>query len=64
MAPLPKPIQSAIYTRKSTEYGLELEFNSLDAQREACDAYIKSQASQGWRVVTNRYDDLACTRFR
>lgn len=59
MAPAPKPIRCAIYTRKSTEYGLELEFNSLDAQREACDAYIKSQASQGWRVVTNRYDDPA-----
>jgi DNA invertase Pin-like site-specific DNA recombinase len=49
----------AIYTRKSTEHGLELEFNSLDAQREACEAYIKSQASEGWRVLPARYDDPA-----
>ena len=42
-------LRCAIYTRKSTEHGLELEFNSLDAQREACEAYIKSQASEGWR---------------
>ena len=49
----------AIYTRKSTEHGLELEFNSLHAQREACEAYIKSQASQGWQALTRRYDDPA-----
>jgi DNA invertase Pin-like site-specific DNA recombinase len=49
----------AIYTRKSTEHGLELEFNSLDAQREACEAYIKSQASEGWRAIPKRYDDPA-----
>jgi site-specific DNA recombinase len=49
----------AIYTRKSTEHGLELEFNSLDAQREACEAYIKSQASQGWRALPQHYDDPA-----
>ena len=42
-----KALRCAIYTRKSTEHGLELEFNSLDAQREACEAYIKSQASRG-----------------
>ena len=54
-----KPIRCAIYTRKSTEHGLELEFNSLDAQREACEAFIKSQASQGWKVLTDRYDDPA-----
>lgn len=54
-----KPIRCAIYTRKSTEHGLELEFNSLDAQREACEAYIKSQASQGWRVLPQPYDDPA-----
>src|SRR5213592_2869786 len=47
----------AIYTRKSTEYNLELAFNSLDAQREACEAYIKSQAHEGWRLVPGRYDD-------
>jgi len=55
----PKPVRCAIYTRKSTEHGLELEFNSLDAQREACEAYIKSQASQGWRVLPKPYDDPA-----
>lgn len=54
-----KPVRCAIYTRKSTEHGLELEFNSLDAQREACEAYIKSQASQGWRVLPQPYDDPA-----
>jgi DNA invertase Pin-like site-specific DNA recombinase len=54
-----KPLRCAIYTRKSTEHGLELEFNSLDAQREACEAYIKSQASLGWKVITQPYDDPA-----
>src|SRR6188768_3583465 len=54
-----KIFRCAIYTRKSTEHGLELEFNSLDAQREACEAYIKSQASEGWRTVSQRYDDSA-----
>jgi DNA invertase Pin-like site-specific DNA recombinase len=49
----------AIYTRKSTEHGIELEFNSLDAQREACEAYIKSQAHEGWRVLSEHYDDPA-----
>src|SRR6266851_2793316 len=49
----------AIYTRKSTEHGLELEFNSLDAQREACEAYIKSQTHEGWRALSTRYDDPA-----
>ncbi|MCF2524903.1 recombinase family protein [Bradyrhizobium sp. G127] len=55
----PKPLRCAIYTRKSTEHGLELEFNSLDAQREACEAYIKSQASLGWKVISQPYDDPA-----
>ncbi|WP_439604625.1 recombinase family protein [Shinella sp.] len=50
-------LRCAIYTRKSTEEGLEQEFNSLDAQREACAAYIASQASLGWIAVANRYDD-------
>ena len=54
-----KEFRCAIYTRKSTEHGLELEFNSLDAQREACEAYIKSQASEGWRLLAKRYDDPA-----
>lgn len=50
-------LRCAIYTRKSTEEGLEQEFNSLDAQREACAAYIASQASLGWVAVADRYDD-------
>jgi DNA invertase Pin-like site-specific DNA recombinase/AraC-like DNA-binding protein len=47
----------AVYTRKSSEEGLEQDFNSLDAQREACEAFIKSQAGEGWRLVRTRYDD-------
>src|SRR5438477_7866595 len=47
----------AIYTRKSSEEGLEQEFNSLHAQREACEAFIKSQAGEGWRLVRTHYDD-------
>jgi len=58
-ASTPKQVRCAIYTRKSTEHGLELEFNSLDAQREACEAYVRSQASQGWRVMARQYDDAA-----
>src|SRR5438552_4409557 len=54
-----KVLRCAIYTRKSTEHGLEQEFNSLDAQREACEAYIRSQASQGWKVLAQPYDDPA-----
>ena len=54
-----KPVRCAIYTRKSTEHGLELEFNSLHAQRDACEAYVKSQASQGWKVLPQHYDDPA-----
>jgi site-specific DNA recombinase len=54
-----KPVRCAIYTRKSTEHGLELEFNSLDAQRDSCEAYIRSQASQGWRALPQHYDDPA-----
>lgn len=54
-----KVIRCAVYVRKSSERGLELEFNSLEAQREACIAYIKSQASEGWRVLPSRYDDAA-----
>jgi site-specific DNA recombinase len=55
-------IRCAIYTRKSTEHGLGQEFNSLDAQREACEAYIRSQASQGWKVLPQPYDDPAYSR--
>ena len=47
----------AIYTRKSSEEGLEQEFNSLAAQREACEAYIRSQQHEGWLLARNRYDD-------
>jgi DNA invertase Pin-like site-specific DNA recombinase len=47
----------AIYTRKSSEEGLEQDFNSLDAQREACEAYIRSQAGEGWKPVRSSYDD-------
>ncbi len=52
-------LRCAIYTRKSTEEGLDQAFNSLDAQREACEAYIASQAGEGWRLVKMRYDDGA-----
>ena len=55
--PSPKRQRCAIYTRKSTEHNLDLEFNSLDAQREACEAYIKSQAHEGWRLIPDHYDD-------
>ena len=47
----------AVYTRKSSEEGLDQSFNSLDAQREACEAYIKSQAHEGWKLVKTAYDD-------
>src|ERR1700731_2609753 len=50
-------LRSAIYTRVSTEQGLEQDFNSLDAQREASEAYIKSQAHEGWRLIRDHYDD-------
>jgi site-specific DNA recombinase len=54
-----KLFRCAIYTRKSTEHNLDLEFNSLHAQREACEAYIKSQAHEGWRLIHHRFDDGA-----
>ncbi|MBM6595050.1 recombinase family protein [Microvirga pudoricolor] len=53
----PKILRCAIYTRVSTDHGLEQEFNSLDNQREAAEAYIKSQAHEGWRGGPTRYDD-------
>jgi DNA invertase Pin-like site-specific DNA recombinase len=52
-----KRLRCAIYTRKSSEEGLDQAFNSLDAQREACEAYIKSQAGEGWHLVRTGYDD-------
>jgi DNA invertase Pin-like site-specific DNA recombinase len=47
----------AIYTRKSSEEGLEQDFNSLHAQRDACEAFIKSQSGEGWRLIKMVYDD-------
>jgi site-specific DNA recombinase len=52
-----KTIRCAIYTRKSTEEGLQQEFNSLDAQREASEAFIVSQKHEGWQVITDHFDD-------
>ena len=54
-------IRCAIYTRKSTDEGLEQTFNSLDAQREACEAYIKSQQHEGWQAIASHYDDGNCS---
>ena len=50
-------VRCAVYTRKSTEEGLEQEFNSLDAQRESAQAYIQSQQQEGWVCLPDRYDD-------
>ena len=50
-------LRCAIYTRKSSEEGLEQDFNSLDAQREACEAYVRSQSHEGWKCLSDRYDD-------
>jgi site-specific DNA recombinase len=52
-----RSFRCAVYTRKSTEDGLEQDFNSLHAQREACEAYIRSQASEGWQLMKEHYDD-------
>src|SRR6185437_9793429 len=52
-----RSVRCAIYTRKSSEEGLERSFNSLDAQREACQAYIQSQREEGWRALETHYDD-------
>ncbi len=52
-----KPVRCAVYTRKSTDENLDLDFNSLDAQREAGEAYIKSQQHEGWICLHERYDD-------
>jgi len=50
-------VRCAIYTRVSTEHGLDQEFNSLEAQRESCEAYVRSQSQEGWRLSPARYDD-------
>jgi site-specific DNA recombinase len=52
-----KILRCAVYTRKSSEHGLEQDFNSLDAQREAAEAYIKSQAHEGWKLIGTHYND-------
>src|SRR3954462_15908809 len=50
-------VRCAVYTRKSSEEGLQQEFNSLDAQREAADAFVASQTGEGWVCLPDRYDD-------
>ena len=60
--PSPARLRCAIYTRKSTEEGLDQEFNSLDAQREAAEAFIQSQRREGWIVLPQFYDDGGCHR--
>jgi site-specific DNA recombinase len=55
--PSVKAVRCAIYTRVSTDQGLDQEFNSLDAQYEASSAYIRSQAHAGWTLIRSRYDD-------
>jgi DNA invertase Pin-like site-specific DNA recombinase len=55
--PTKSRIRCAIYTRKSSEEGLEQSFNSLQAQREACEAYITSQRHEGWHILGAQYDD-------
>jgi DNA invertase Pin-like site-specific DNA recombinase len=52
-----RKVRSAVYTRKSTDEGLDMDFNSLDAQRESCESYIASQKAEGWLLVEDRYDD-------
>jgi hypothetical protein len=56
-AKAPKRVRCAVYTRVSTEYRLDQEFNSLDAQHEAAEAYIRSLAHDGWTLLRSRYDD-------
>jgi len=57
MTTMPRRLRCAIYTRKSSEEGLDMEFNSLDAQREACEAYATSQKAEGWVALRDHYDD-------
>src|SRR5271155_492961 len=52
-----QPTRCAVYTRKSSEEGLEQSFNSLEAQREACQAFVLSQKNEGWSLVPSHYDD-------
>ena len=63
MSVLGKPVvRAAVYTRKSSDEGLDQEFNSLDAQYEACCAYIASQRHEGWKLIKKRFDDGRTTR--
>jgi DNA invertase Pin-like site-specific DNA recombinase len=55
--PLVRKLRCAVYTRKSSEEGLDQEFNSLDAQRESCENYVASQKAEGWLLLGDRYDD-------
>src|SRR2546421_6312337 len=55
--PVLRKLRCAVYTRKSSEEGLDQEFNSLDAQRDACESYIASEKAEGWVLVHDRYDD-------
>jgi DNA invertase Pin-like site-specific DNA recombinase len=57
MGEVPKIVRCAVYTRKSTDEGLDQAFNTLDAQREACEAYAASQRHEGWECSSERYDD-------
>lgn len=57
MSPLGRMVRCAIYTRKSTEEGLEQDYNSLHAQRDACAAYVSSQIGEGWTLLPEIYDD-------
>jgi DNA invertase Pin-like site-specific DNA recombinase len=57
LQPVRRKLRCAVYTRKSSEEGLEQEFNSLDAQREACESYVASQRAEGWLLLGDRYDD-------
>jgi hypothetical protein len=57
MSEIKRRIRCAVYTRKSTEEGLDMEFNSLDAQREAGEDYVLSQRNEGWTLVSDYYDD-------
>ncbi len=53
----PCSLSQEAYTRKSSEEGLDQDFNSLDAQRESCEAYVTSQKHEGWIALTDKYDD-------
>jgi site-specific DNA recombinase len=59
--PIVRKLRCAVYARKSSEEGLDQEFNSLDAQREACEAYVASQKAEGWVLVPDRFDDGGCS---